>query len=56
MTAKPCRICSHAEHTFISKLLHLGLAPRSVAQRFGGTTRRALAHHRDVCLPKERSL
>ncbi len=56
MTAKPCRVCSHPEAELISKLLAQGLAPRAICRRFGATTRKSLAHHRDVCLPKERNL
>jgi hypothetical protein len=52
---RACRICEHPERTFIDRLLDQGLSPRSMAQRFGGTTRKSLAHHRDVCLPKERN-
>ncbi len=55
MTAKPCRVCPHPEAELISKLLAQGLAPRAICKRFGGTTRKSLAHHRDVCLPKERN-
>ncbi len=50
MTAKACRICAHPEEAFISKLLAQGLAPRAMAKRIGGTTRKGLAHHRDKCL------
>ncbi|MDP9486065.1 MAG: hypothetical protein M3Q49_09830 [Actinomycetota bacterium] len=52
---RACRICPHPEVELISRLLVQGLSPRSMAQRFGGTTRKSLAHHRDVCLPKERN-
>ncbi|MDP9476748.1 MAG: hypothetical protein M3R38_13860 [Actinomycetota bacterium] len=55
MTAKPCRICAHAEEAFITKLLRQGLSPRALCKRIGGTTRRGLARHRDACLTtKER--
>ncbi len=50
MTAKACRICVHAERAFIDKLLAQGLAPRAICLRIGGTTRRNLTHHRDLCL------
>ncbi len=52
---KPCRVCAHPEEKFITKLLRQGLTPRAMVKRIGGTTRKGLAHHRDVCLPKERN-
>ncbi len=52
---KPCRVCVHPEEAFISKLLRQGLTPRAMVKRIGGLTRKGLAHHRDVCLPKERN-
>ncbi len=54
MTAKLCRICANPERELIGALLAQGVAPRGICKRFGGTTRRSLTHHRDVCLPKER--
>ncbi len=55
MTAKPCRICAHAEEAFISKLLRQGLSPRALCKRIGKTSRRNLTHHRDTCLKEERN-
>jgi hypothetical protein len=52
---RACRICAHPERAFIDKLLYQGVVPRSMAQRFGATTRKGLTHHRDACL-KERNL
>ncbi len=52
---KPCRICSHRERAFIDALLEQGdIAPRSMVKRIGGTTRKSLTRHRDVCLNNER--
>jgi hypothetical protein len=47
---KGCRICLHAERGFISALLEQGVSPRAIARRIGGTTRKALAAHRDRCM------
>ncbi len=52
---RACSICPHPERAFIDKLLAQGLSQRAICKRFGATTRRALTHHRDRCLPKERN-
>jgi hypothetical protein len=51
VTARPCRVCSHGERAAIDKaLLVIGQSPRRMARRYADLTRRALTHHRDVCL------
>jgi hypothetical protein len=49
---KACPICSrHPEASAIDRYLRdAGLGPRAIARRVGGVSRRAIAHHRDVCL------
>ncbi len=47
---KPCRICEHPEHVFLSQLLLEGVSPRAIKKRVGGVGRNELAHHRDRCL------
>ncbi len=47
---RACRICEHPEEKFITKLLRQGLSPRALCKRIGGTTRRNLTHHRNLCL------
>jgi hypothetical protein len=38
---EPCRVCSHPEHVFLSKLLLQGLSPRAIKKR--GVGRQELA-------------
>ncbi len=48
---KACRVCRHPERGLIDALLEQGqVAPRSMVRRIGGTTRKSLVSHRDVCL------
>jgi hypothetical protein len=49
--AKLCKVCGHGERAAIDKaLLIIGQSPRRMARRYSDLTRRALQHHRDVCL------
>ncbi len=51
-TRKACRVCAHAEHEFLSRLLEQGVSPRAIVKRVGGVGRKDLARHQDRCLAK----
>ena len=50
---KPCRVCEHVERAVVERGLAVGQSPRSIQRRYSDLRRKAIEHHRDVCLAKE---
>ena len=50
VSAEPCKAYARQERNIVDRALGVGQAPRPVARRYAGFNRKALTHHREVCL------